>query len=56
MKLTGFTRYRVQWLTGKMVLQVEVSCLVAENVGGHYIDCEQRTWWRDATVQDVTAT
>lgn len=56
MKLTGRKRYRSArtWFGHEyLVLQVEVEGLITENTGG-WIECETRTWWRDATTADLT--
>lgn len=57
MKLTGRRRYRSArtWFGREyLVLQVEVEGPVVENVGGYSIECESRTWRRDATTADLT--
>ena len=56
MKLTGRKRYRSArtWFRQEyLVLQVEVEGLITENIGGR-VECERRTWWRDATTEDLT--
>ena len=57
MKLTGKRRFRAStnWF-GKTVLllQVEVEGMVPRNVGNRWVDTERETWWRDATVEDLT--
>jgi hypothetical protein len=51
MKLTGNTRYRVGWRK-RLILQVEYRYLHSECHGG-FIDCDVRTDWRDARLEDL---
>lgn len=52
MKLTGKTRYRIQFLTRKLILQVEykyIHSVMCGSLFDSYYVCE----WRDATFADI---
>lgn len=53
-RLTGRYRYRVQAITHKMVLQVEISFIHTGFIGD--IACDGMKAWRDARLEDLENT
>jgi hypothetical protein len=49
--LTGKTRFRQSWWTGKVILQVEIKCYCARTSGYTY----SLTRWDDAQIHDLPA-